>query len=135
MALAADVIHRHRAAQQGRKLEGTRTATVEQARTQQRNAAIGQPAPRAFLGHPTLGKHEVPVRMMVGVIHQYQMGQPGQRLLQGRKIIVGPDIAIDDRKRGIPQQWQCMMDAATGFQRLALGRVADAYTESITVAR
>ena len=72
---------------------------------------------------------------MAGVVDKHQVRQPAQRRAQLREVVVGPDIAVDQGKGLVPQQWQGFEDSAAGFQRLPFGRVADAQAEPATIAQ
>ena len=72
---------------------------------------------------------------MRGVIHQHQMGQPIQTARQIIKAVIRPDIAIDQQKRLVAQQRQGAKDAAAGFQRFVLCRIADLHAKARAVAQ
>ncbi len=75
--LATDASLGHGRAQQRCELERTGRATVEQARVQDGDAAIGQVVGRcAPIVNLSVGQDEIAVRVMLGIIDEHQVRQP-----------------------------------------------------------
>ncbi len=78
--------------------------------------------------------------MVIRIRHENQMsevaaaGQRGRDRASGGEIIFAINIAIDHQNRAGAEQRQGLRDAARGFQRFALARIANRNAERAAVA-
>src|SRR5690606_7985189 len=99
------------------------------------NSAIGEPGCRVAYLKFSIVQCKVAGRMMWWVVYQHQVGEPGYWPPERGEIVVRPDIPIDHGEGFIAQQRQRTMNAATGFQGLALGGVTNTHIKTFAVAQ
>ncbi len=103
-------------------------------------AGEGQPWLAVGVDEAVGGEVEVAFRVVLGVVHQQQVGERavGAQAVgggaQGGEVGVAEDVAVDDDEGRVAEQRQGVADAAGGLQRAGLGRPGDAHAEGCAVA-
>ena len=80
------------------------------------DAAEGQSV-AAAVTDPGAGECEIPIGMMVWIVHQNQVGKIVQRIGKKLEREVGPNVGVYRYERLSAEQRERLADTAAGFER------------------